>query len=75
MRQRVKLAATLLKKPLLLLLDEPSTNLDNEGVSRMWEALQNRPLTLILATNKASEAERAGTHLRVGPQDERGSLD
>ena len=60
MRQRVKVAAALLHQPPILVLDEPSTNLDAPGRSMMQtvqeEQVQHGGL-VIVATNHASEAE------------------
>jgi heme exporter protein A len=59
MKQRVKFAAALLADPVLLLLDEPSSNLDEAGramVDIMMTHQQNVGGLLIVATNDASEA-------------------
>jgi len=66
MKQRLKYCAACLKQPLLLLLDEPTANLDGEGVERVWQALERRKPTLIIATNEENEANRATRQFRVG---------
>src|SRR3972149_794101 len=52
MKQRLKYAVAFLKDPALLLLDEPTANLDEDGVARVWTSLSRRRLALIIATNE-----------------------
>ncbi|MBI5866872.1 MAG: ABC transporter ATP-binding protein [candidate division Zixibacteria bacterium] len=66
MKQRLKYAAAFLKDPALLILDEPTANLDEDGVARVWSSLARRTLALIIATNEPSEAERAQSRFVVG---------
>ncbi len=69
MRQRVKVAAALLHRPPILILDEPSTNLDAPGRS-MVRALQEEHVAqgglLIVATNHASEAATCDRTVAIG---------
>ena len=66
MKQRLKYAAAFLKDPALLLLDEPTANLDEDGIARVWASLARRQLALIIATNEPQEAERAQSRFVVG---------
>ena len=53
-RQRVALARALLHKPMLLLLDEPSTGLDEKSVQRVRDVLtseQARGATVVVVTH------------------------
>jgi heme exporter protein A len=67
MRQRLKLAFSVLNNPQLLLMDEPRTNLDEEGISVVYkiaEEQKNRGI-LILATNEAEDTSICGTNLNI----------
>ncbi len=67
MRQRLKYAFALQRSPPLLLLDEPTANLDAEGegmVTRM-KARQRERGILVVATNNPREAEGATHTLRL----------
>jgi heme exporter protein A len=70
MRQRLKYAFALLARPPLLLLDEPTANLDVDGmamVERVLAAQRARPdggLT-ILGTNEPREVEWGDTQIRL----------
>jgi ABC-2 type transport system ATP-binding protein len=55
MRQRLGLAETLIKRPRLLFLDEPTLGLDPDGIETMLELIQRLPkergLTIILSSH------------------------
>jgi heme exporter protein A len=68
MKQRLKIAAALMSNPPLLLLDEPSSNLDEEGrelIYRVMEEQKNRAV-LIFATNERSEQRFGGKVVELG---------
>jgi heme exporter protein A len=68
MKQRVKYAAALLAEPPLLMLDEPSSNLDLKGLA-MVEAVMRYQTDagrlLLVATNDAAEAAACDAQLRI----------
>jgi tungstate transport system ATP-binding protein len=65
--QRIALARALVLKPELLLLDEPTANLDPKSVAsidRLLQSLSGQKTTVILATHNRRGCKRLGT--RVG---------
>ncbi len=66
MKHRLKFAAALLKDPPLLLLDEPTVMLDDDGTARVWQAMARRKLAMVIATNDSQEALRADRQVVMG---------
>jgi len=68
MKQRLKYAFALLHEPKILLLDEPTANLDEEGVSLVEEmiTLQKQKGILILATNEKSDLRYGDQIIQLG---------
>lgn len=62
LRRRVEIAACLLHRPVLMILDEPSTGLDPAARRELWEHLselrKKSGLTVLLTTHYLEEAER-----------------
>ncbi len=68
MKQRVKYAAACLSSPAMLLLDEPSTNLDAAGlamVRRIVESQQKDGRIVVIATNDPDEASSCDQVIRI----------
>ena len=68
MRHRLKYACALLHRPDILLLDEPSTNLDEDGIAvvRQIMAEQKQRGILIIASNDPDEVALGDDILRLG---------
>lgn len=68
LRQRANFAAALVHKPNLLLLDEPSSNLDDDGIKMVYSVIemQREFGMVVLATNSPAEAEIADMRLDIG---------
>ncbi|MGW2510219.1 ATP-binding cassette domain-containing protein [Streptomyces scopuliridis] len=61
MRRRLDLAASLLTRPQVLFLDEPTTGLDPHSRNQIWRAvreLADRGTTILLTTQYLEEADR-----------------
>ena len=62
MKRRLELARALLHEPSLLIMDEPTTGLDERFFRQSWERIEalrdSRGLTVLLTTHRAEEAER-----------------
>ncbi|HEY1358208.1 MAG TPA: ATP-binding cassette domain-containing protein [Thermoleophilaceae bacterium] len=68
MRRRLDLAASLVARPPVLFLDEPTTGLDPKGRSELWEFLGERiyaGATLVLTTQYLEEADRLADDIVV----------
>lgn len=61
LRQRARIAAAILSNPGILLLDEPSTNLDIEGIGMLKGIIaeQRKSAMVVIATNDPQEAALA----------------
>jgi len=68
MRRRLDLAASLISKPPLIFLDEPTTGLDPRTRLQMWNTIRNLVLdgsTVILTTQYLDEADQLADHIAV----------
>jgi heme exporter protein A len=70
MRHRLKYCCALLHQPAILMLDEPSTNLDEDGIAIMRDVIaeQKERGLLIFATNDPLEVALGDQMLRLGEQ-------
>lgn len=55
MKQRLKYILALMNKPPLLLLDEPTANLDEDGKTIVWDVVKNYEGIVVIATNEPEE--------------------
>ncbi len=80
-RQRIALARALYKRPKMVLLDEPNSNLDSEGEKALMEAMQrirHAGITLMIVAHKPSLVKyvdyilmlRGGAVESFGPREE-----
>jgi ABC-2 type transport system ATP-binding protein len=68
MRRRLDLAASLVHRPPVLFLDEPTTGLDPQGRNELWsviEALVQRGTTVLLTTQYLEEADYLADNIVV----------
>lgn len=66
MKQKLGLACALIKKPKILLLDEPSVGVDPISRRELWEMVQNlihEHITVLWSTSYLDEAERCHSNL------------
>jgi len=67
MKQRLKYAAAILKKPEFLFLDEPTSNLDDDGKKIVFDIIEEfkQKSIVVIATNEAEERNFAEQICRV----------
>jgi len=67
MRQRLKYVFALLSDPQILLLDEPTSNLDEEGIGIVYEIMkeQKKEKILIIATNERHDLKYGDKHIAI----------
>jgi ABC-2 type transport system ATP-binding protein len=68
MRRRLDLAASMIVRPELLFLDEPTTGLDPRSRDQLWSAvkgLADEGVTVLLTTQYLAEAEQLSDHVAV----------
>jgi heme exporter protein A len=68
MKQRLKYAFAVLHRPSLLILDEPTSNLDHDGIAMVKKVVdeQKRSGVLIVATSDADEAGWCSANIELG---------
>ena len=68
MKQRLKYAFAVLHRPSLLILDEPTSNLDHDGIAMVNKVVdeQQKQGVLIVATNDADEAGWCSANIELG---------
>jgi ABC-2 type transport system ATP-binding protein len=68
MRRRLDLAASLMTRPPVLFLDEPTTGLDPTGRQRLWDAIRSlvrEGVTILLTTQYLDEADALANRVVV----------
>lgn len=66
MKQRLKYCLALLRNPELLLLDEPTSNLDEAGKKLVYEIIKSHKGIIVIATNEKSELDYGNQIIRLG---------
>ena len=69
MQQRLKYVNALLHQPQILLVDEPRSNLDLQGIKTVYDLLQEHKKTgiLVIATNENEDLQLADQTIQVQP--------
>jgi heme exporter protein A len=67
MRQRLKYVFALLNQPEVLFLDEPTSNLDSEGIETVYQIMeeQKKDKILVIATNDAADLKYGDRQIAV----------
>ncbi|OAX76606.1 ABC transporter ATP-binding protein [Lactiplantibacillus plantarum] len=68
MRRRLDLAVSLISKPAILFLDEPTTGLDPRTRTQMWQAIRQLVAagsTVLLTTQYLEEADQLADHIAL----------
>jgi len=67
MRQRLKYVFALMTKPKILLLDEPTSNLDQQGIDTVYEIMneQKQNHLLVIATNDPADLKYGDIHIDI----------
>ncbi|MBZ0179822.1 MAG: ABC transporter ATP-binding protein [Melioribacteraceae bacterium] len=67
MKQRMKYLFALLHNPYLLLLDEPTSNLDKAGKDKVYEIIrdESKSKCIIIASNESSDLELCGEIIQI----------
>jgi ABC-2 type transport system ATP-binding protein len=68
MRRRLDLAASMILRPKVMFLDEPTTGLDPRGRNEVWEAIRGlvtKGTTVMLTTQYLDEADRLADRITV----------
>lgn len=68
MRRRLDIAASLVRRPRLLFLDEPTTGLDPRGRAEVWDTVRRvvaEGTTVLLTTQYLEEADRLADRITV----------
>lgn len=73
MKQRMKLVFAILHRPPVLLLDEPISNLDSDGVETVYAIIreQRRHGTVVVATNDQSDIDQCDRAYALQPASRR----
>ncbi len=66
MVQRLKYCLALMRDPELLLLDEPTGNLDDEGKSLISDIIESHNGVLVIATNEQTELRYGDEIIKLG---------
>jgi ABC-type multidrug transport system ATPase subunit len=66
MKQRLKYILALMKRPPLLLLDEPTSNLDDQGKALIENVIKSYDGIVVIATNEENEIKYGSQKITLG---------